>query len=329
MDFIQQLKERVKSYKSTIVLPEGTEPRIIKAGRKLFDEGLAKKVYLLGNEKAVAEAAQKADVSLTGIEIEEPGAPAFYKEYANAYFELRKSKGMTPEEAGEKIMHELFWGAMMVHTGRADAMVGGAVNSSADVLRASLQIIKTAADTKVASSCFVMCHPDPRWGTAGNLIYADCAIIPAPTADELAEIAITSASSCRRFLNTEPIIALLSFSTKGSASHPVIDKVKQALAIIKARKPELVADGELQADAALVPEVSALKSPGSPVGGKANVLIFPNLEAGNIGYKLSQRLGGMKAYGPLLQGFAKPVSDLSRGCTVDDVVNAAVFTLLK
>jgi phosphate acetyltransferase len=329
MNLIQKLKERIINQSNTIVLPEGNEPRIVKAARILIDEGLAGKVYLLGNTEAVKAGAKKEGVSLDNIAIEEPGDSSSYEQYANDYYELRKSKGMTPDEAKEKIKHPLFWGAMMVHTGRADAMVGGAVNSSADVLRSSLQIIKTAAGIKVASSCFVMCHPDSVWGSEGNMIYSDCAIIPQPTPDELAEIAITAAESCRRFLNTEPIVALLSFSTKGSASHPVIDKVKEALSIVKKRKPDLIIDGELQADAALVPSVAALKSPGSPVGGRANVLVFPNLEAGNIGYKLTQRLGGAKAYGPLLQGFAKPVSDLSRGCTVEDIVNAAVFTLLK
>ncbi len=329
MDLIQKLKNRVKKISNSIILPEGDEPRILGAAKILKEEGLCTSIFLLGEEKKIHEAAKKAGISLDGMNIELPGDPAYMDDYTATYFGLRKAKGMTEDEARKKIVHPLFWGAMMVKKGRADAMVGGAVNSSADVLRSTLQIVKTAEGIKVASSCFVMCHPDTRWGTEGNMIFADCATIPAPTPEELAEITITSASSCRRFLDTEPIIALLSFSTKGSASHPVIDKTRETLAIIKQRRPELIVDGELQVDAALVPGVAAQKAPGSPVAGKANVLIFPNLEAGNIGYKIAQRLGGAKAYGPLLQGFAKPVSDLSRGCTVEDVVNAAVFTLLK
>jgi phosphate acetyltransferase len=329
MDLIQKLKERVRKYQNSIVLPEGDEPRILGAAKALKEEGLCKSVYLLGDEKKIREAAQKAGVSIDDMTIEMPGSAAFMDEFTLEYFELRKSKGMTIDEAKKKIIHPLFWGAMMVKKGRVDAMVGGAVNSSADVLRSTLQIIKTAEGIKVASSCFVMCHPDTRWGHEGNMIFADCAIMPVPTPEELAEIAITSAASCRRFLDVEPMVALLSFSTKGSASHPVIDKVKEALAIIKQRRPDIKVDGELQVDAALIPSVASQKAPGSEVAGRANVLIFPNLEAGNIGYKITQRLGGAKAYGPLLQGFAKPVSDLSRGCTVEDVVNAAVFTLLK
>jgi phosphate acetyltransferase len=329
MNLIEQLKERVKKSRNNIVLPEGNEPRIVAAAQILLNEGIAQKVYLLGKKDEVYETAKRAGVSIDRMILEEPGNSAQYEEFAGEYYELRKSKGLTPEEARQKILHPLFWGAMMVRKGIADAMVGGAINSSADVLRASLQIIKTAPGTKVASSCFVICHPDKRWGEDGNMIFADCAIVPEPSAEELAEIAITAAGSCTRFLNTEPVVALLSFSTKGSAVHTVVDKVKQALAIVQSRKPGLIIDGELQVDAAIVPEVAAIKAPGSPVKGRANVLIFPNLEAGNIGYKLSQRLGNAKAYGPLLQGFAKPVSDLSRGCSVEDIVNATVFTLLR
>jgi len=329
MTFSDKMKEKARTKKKSLVLPEGLEPRTMNAARKIIDEGLVSEVYLIGTEAEITKAAQKAGADISGVKIAVPGEEGSLEKFAAEYYELRKHKGMTIEEAREKIVDPLHWGAMMVRLGMADAMVAGAENSTAAVLRAAMTIIKTKPGTKIASSFFVMSLDDPKWGVDGNVIFADCATIPEPSAEQLAEIAIASSDSCRTFLETEPVTAMLSFSTKGSASHPLVDKVTEALAMVKNKRPDLQVDGELQLDAAIVENVGAKKAPGSPVAGKANVLIFPDLQAGNIGYKLVQRFAGAFAYGPILQGFAKPVSDLSRGCSIDDIVTTSAITLAQ
>ena len=243
--------------------------------------------------------------------------------------ELRKHKGVTRQQAEEAMNNPLNWGAMMVHTGAAHAMVAGADNSTANVLRAALTVIRTAPGIKVASSCFVMKMTDPKWGIDGHMIFSDCATVPNPDPDQLSEIAIAAADSCKVFLQAEPLVALLSFSTKGSASDPMVDKVVKAVELVRSKRPDLMVDGEMQLDAAIVPVVAQKKAPGSPVAGKANVIVFPDLNSGNIGYKLVERFSGAKTYGPFLQGFRKPVSDLSRGCSIADVVNTSAVTLVQ
>jgi len=329
MNFVMEMKAKALSAPKKLVLPEGTEPRTVRAARILTDERLAASVTLLGSVVDIQEAARKEGLDLNGIQILSPSADPKLGKYAEVYYELRKKKGMTEEQARIDIIDPLRWGAMMVHMGEADAMVAGAENTTGNVLRAGLAIIGTKPGLKTASSCFVMTDMDPQYGKNGAIIFSDCAVVPNPTSEQLADIAESAAMSCREFLDVEPVLALLSFSTKGSAKHDDVTKVQAAVDLLKSRNLNFVFDGELQADAALVPSVLDKKAPGSPVRGKVNVLVFPDLNAGNISYKLVQRLGKAQAYGPFLQGFAKPISDLSRGASVDDIVTTCAVTLSR
>ena len=329
MTFAEKMKGLAKDAHKRLVLAEGLEPRTVRAARMIADQGIAASVTLVGKTEDVKANAAKLGVSLDGIMISDPSASDKKDEFATEYYELRKHKGMTPEQAAIDIMDPLRWGAMLVHLGYADAMVAGAESTTASVLRAALTIIKTKPGIKNASSCFVMATDKPEYGVNGSLIFADCATIPNPTSEQLADIATEAANSCRIFLGAEPVVSLLSYSTKGSAKGELIDKVTAALAILKEKAPDLKVDGELQLDASIVESVAALKAPGSEVAGHANTLIFPDLQAGNIGYKLVQRFAGAEAYGPILQGYAKPVSDLSRGCSEEDIVVTAAITLAQ
>ena len=329
MTFTEKMTEKARTMGKTLVLPESTEPRTLKAARIITDGKIAKMVILVGNTDAVAKAAVDAGVSLKGMTVIDPAVSANLEAYAAEYHELRKHKGVSLEDARKRITEPLLWGAMMVRMNDADAIVAGAEHATAKVLIAGFTIIKTAPGVKSASSCFVMDFPDKKMGKDGLYVFSDCATIPEPTVDQLAEITMASAVSCRNFLQTEPVVAMLSFSTKGSASHPLVDKVRDALNIVKDKAPDLIVDGEMQLDTAVVPSIGEKKAPGSPVAGKANTLIFPDLQAGNIAYKIAQRFADAGAYGPFLQGFAKPISDLSRGASVNDIVNICAVTLTQ
>ena len=320
----ESIKAKARIAGKTIVLPEGEEERIIRAAEKVTAEGIAK-VVLLGDEAVIK--AKCPDVCLDGIEVINPATSAKLGEYANLLYELRKAKGMTEEKALALAKDVLFYGVLMIKSGDADGMVAGSIHSTGDVLRPALQVIKTAPGISTVSSCFLMSLPEGSpYGEDGVMVFGDCAVNPNPDSDQLAAIAIATAESAKKLAGIDPKVAMLSFSTKGSAKHELVDKVAIATQKVKELAPDLKVDGELQADAALVPSVGALKSPGSEVAGKANVLIFPDLQAGNIGYKLVQRLAGAEAVGPVCQGFARPVNDLSRGCSVDDVVGVVAIT---
>ena len=328
MDLAAEIRRKAALSPKKIVLPEGEEERTIKATAIILKEKIAYPI-LLGKREKIETLAKEYGVSISGAEIVDPEASPKRKEYAKTYYELRKHKGMTEEKAFELMKDPLYFGALMVYSGDADGEVAGAINATGDVLRPALQTIKTAPGVSIVSSSMFMILPTPEYGEEGILNFADCAVMPNPTAEELADIAISSAKTFKTLVGKEPKVAMLSFSTKGSAKHELVDKVRKATEIVKQKAPDILVDGELQADAALVPKVGERKAKGSPVAGQANVLIFPDLQAGNIGYKLVERLAGAKTIGPILQGMAKPVNDLSRGCSVDDIVDVVAVAVLK
>ncbi len=325
---VETIREKARALKKTIVLPEGDEPRTVEAAATIVREGLAKPILLGAPDKVKATAAARG-VELGAIEIVDPATDPRATGYATALFELRKAKGLTPDAAAKLVADPMYFGMMMVKQGDADGLVSGAVHSTGDMLRPALQIIKTKPGIKLVSSSFLMECPDRNLGADGLLVFADCVVNPCPTAEELAHIAVSAAETARTLCGIEePRVALLSFSTKGSAKHALVDKVREATATAHALAPNLLLDGELQLDAALVPEVAALKAKGSPVEGRANVLIFPDLQAGNIGYKLTQRIGKAQCFA-VLQGLAKPCNDLSRGCSAEDIVNTVAMTAVQ
>ena len=323
MAIIDKIKAKAKADIKHIVLPEGEEIRNVQAAVMIRDQGLAK-LTLLGNPAKVKEVAAGAD--LTGIDIIDPADSDKAPLYAATLYDLRKAKGMTEEEAAKKVADPMYYGIMMVKLGDADGLVSGAIHSTGDMLRPALQVIKSKPGMKTVSSCFLMECPNKAYGDDGVMIFSDCGVNIDPDAEQLANIALGAADSARSLAGMEPRVAMLSFSTKGSAKHDNVTKVQEATRIAKEMAPDLALDGELQLDAALVEKVGQLKAPGSKVAGHANTLVFPDLDAGNIGYKLVQRLAHAEAYGPILQGIAKPCNDLSRGCSAEDIVATVAIT---
>lgn len=321
LQLLDDIKSKARELKKTIVLPESHDERVLKAAEILTKENIAS-VITLGKEDTIRKDAEKLDVDLTGVRIIDPSISDKLSDFTNIYFNLRKHKGIKIEQARETIARDLFFGAMMVREKMADGSVAGSTASTADVMRAGIQCVGIPEGISIVSSFFLMIFPDKTFS------FADCAVVPNPDAKQLADIAISTADNHRKLTEQEPFVAMLSFSTKGSATHEDVDKVIESTKIVKKKRPDIKIDGELQFDAAIIESIGQRKAPGSTVAGRANVLIFPDLDAGNIGYKIAQRLGGAEAIGPLVQGLNKPCFDLSRGCSVEDIVNTAAICML-
>mgnify|MGYP004501298945 FL=1 len=328
MAFIDAIKQRAKESIKTIILTESEDIRVLDAAQKVRDEGFAN-VILIGNEADANKLAKENDIDIEGITIIDPATSDKFEEYANAFYELRKAKGMTIEKARETLKDNMYFGTMMVKQGDADGLVSGACHSTANTLRPALQILKTAPGTKLVSAFFLMVVPNCQYGENGIFIFGDSGLVENPSVDDLSEIAISSSKSFEQLTEKQAKVAMLSYSTYGSAHSELTEKVVDATKLLKEKAPDLICDGELQLDAAIVPEIAKSKAPNGTLNGEANTLIFPDLNAGNIGYKLVQRLAKAEAYGPLCQGIAKPVNDLSRGCNSDDIAGVVAITAVQ
>lgn len=329
MNFKKHMLNKAKELKRSIALPEATDERVLRAAHRLIEESIAKNVYLVGNKSEILKKSEETKMDISKCTIIDPSEDSKKEDYIQTFYELRKAKGISEEDARKAMLDPLYYASMMCRKGDSYAILAGATHSTADVLRAGLTIIKTAPGVKTASSYFIMDTYNPYFGHEGLILFSDCGMLPDPNAEQLADIAISSAQSFEKLIGETPKIAMLSFSTKGSASSPSTQKVIEATQMVKERNPKLIIDGELQLDAAVIPEVAEQKAKGSPIEGKANILIFPNLDAGNIGYKLVQRFARAEAYGPLLQGFAYPISDLSRGCNTEEIIMTAAIVLTQ
>lgn len=318
-DFLEHMKQRARANKKTIVLPEGEDPRTIEAAQMIVDEGIAN-LIVIGNPQ---------DISIDGVRVIDPATCEKTNEYAELFYELRKHKGVTLEDAKKQVLDPTYFATLMVKAQDADGLVSGACHSTANTLRPALQILKTAPSTKLVSAFFMMCTKDAEFGEGGTMLFADSGLNIAPSADDLSEIALSSAKSWKSFMTSDPKVAMCCYSTKGSAAGEVADKMIEATKLTSQKDPSLAVDGELQVDAAVIPSIAASKAPGSPVAGSANILIFPDLSCGNAAYKLVQRFAHADAYGPLLQGIARPVNDLSRGCSAQDIVGVVAITCVQ
>lgn len=328
MDVLKNFKEKAAKKKKRIVFPEGNDERIIRAAEQVEKENLAD-VFILGDKKQISDDAVQYGVNLDGVEIINPRDNNYIEEFTEKFYELRKHKNISIEDAVKSVIDPLYFGTMMIYTDKADGMVAGAANATGNVLRPAFQIVKTKPGISTVSSAIVVVLKDKSFGEEGVFVFSDCAVNPAPDSHQLAEIAIATADTTKGLLGFEPKVAMLSFSTMGSAQHEYVEKVQKAVEIAHKKAPDVILDGELQLDAAIVESVSRRKAPDSKLNGDANVLIFPDLQSGNIGYKLVQRLAGADAVGPILQGLAAPINDLSRGCSVEDVVNLTAITVVQ